>query len=106
MEHIGGIPKCSFRIDQLKFCSSGKCWDNYPCTISYFSVHCYSFTETKCHWFDSSLSFWALVVQPVTEISWNDDYDADFESCVPVDRIQVPDIQTGFIDLYDDMVPG
>ena len=36
-----------FRIDELTFGSDGKCWDHYPCTISYFSVHCYSFTETK-----------------------------------------------------------
>ena len=52
------------------------------------------------------LPFWALAVKPITEISWNDDYDADFESYVPVYRIQVPDTQTCFIDLYDDMVPG
>ena len=44
-------------------------------------------------------------MQPVTEISWNDDYDADFESCVPAYRIRVLDTQTRFIDLYDDMVP-
>ena len=38
-------------------------------------------------------------MQPVTEISWNNDYDAYIESCVPVYRIQVPDTQTGFIEL-------
>ena len=47
--HFDGILKCTFfeSIKKIKFGSSGKCWDHYPCTIPYFSVHCYSFTETK-----------------------------------------------------------
>ena len=58
--------------------------------------------KQKCPWFDKILSFWTLVVQPVTNVLWNDNYVADFGSRVAeIYQIRVPDAHTDCTDVSE-----
>ena len=93
--YLGGIYfQMSFFRIYSSFGSSGRCWDHHPSIISSFSLHCYWSVEIEMSLFSSNYVILDICDAASDEISWKDNYFADFENRVPICLVQVPDAQT------------